>query len=198
MNNIPLFPLNTVLFPQGILQLRIFEPRYLDMVGEVVRTDAAFGICLITRGSEVGGAPAQCHDIGTLAHILDWGKSDNGLLSVTVRGGRRFRIKERRIRKNHLLEGDVELIDENEDEKVPVEYQLISDLLRQIGDRFKLAHLAEHEKYMDAGWVGCRLAEVLPFDLSDKQNLLEADDPVHRLQQIQQMLQLLSADQYKC
>ena len=197
MNSMPLFPLNSVLFPQGILQLRIFEPRYLDMVGEVVRTDAAFGICLITRGAEVG-EPAQCHDIGTLAHILDWGKSDNGLLSVTVRGGRRFRIKERRIRKNHLLEGDVELIDENEDEEVPVEYQLISDLLRQIGDRFRLPHLAEHEKYMDAGWVGCRLAEVLPFELSDKQNLLEADDPVRRLQQIQQMLQLLSADQYKC
>ena len=196
MHNIPLFPLNTVLFPQGVLQLRIFEPRYLDMVSEALRTSSPFGICLISQGSEAG-APAECHDIGTLARILDWGKSDNGLLMVTVQGERRFRILEKRTRKNLLLEGDVELIDDNDDEELPVEFQLISDLLRQIGDRCKLAHLAEHEKYLDAGWVGCRLAEVLPFDLKDKQNLLETDDPVQRLQQIQQMLTLLSADQYK-
>lgn len=196
MNTIPLFPLTTVLFPLGILQLRIFEPRYLDMVSEALRTSSPFGICLITQGGETG-VPAECHDIGTLARILDWGKSDNGLLNITVQGGRRFRILERRIRKNLLLEGDVELIDDHDDEELPVEYQLIADLLRQIGDRCKLPHLSEHEKYLDAGWVGCRLAEVLPFDLKDKQNLLETDDPVQRLQQIQQMLQLMSADQYK-
>ena len=196
MNSIPLFPLNTVLFPQGVLQLRIFEPRYLDLVRETLSASSSFGICLISQGSE-SGAPAVCHDIGTLARIRDWGKTDDGLLSVTVQGERRFRILERRIRKNLLLEGDVELIDENDDEELPVEYQLISDLLRQIGDRCKLPHLAEHEKYLDAGWVGCRLAEILPFELSDKQNLLETDDPVQRLQQIQQMLQLISAEQYK-
>jgi hypothetical protein len=197
MNTIPLFPLNTVLFPQGELQLRIFEPRYLDMVREALRNKTPFGICLISRGSEVG-TPAECHNIGTLARILDWGKSDNGLLSVTVKGESRFRIMERRILKNLLLEGDVELIDDIDDEELPVEYQLISDLLRRIGDRFKLSHLSEHEKYLDAGWVGCRLAEVLPFELNEKQNLLETDDPVQRLQRIQQMLHFLSADQHKC
>ena len=196
MHNIPLFPLNTVLFPQGVLQLRIFEPRYLDMITEVLRASSPFGICLIRQGSEAG-APAECHDIGTLARILDWGRSDNGLLMVTVQGERRFRIVARRTRKNLLLEGDLELIDDNDDEELPVEYQLISDLLRQIGDRCKLSHLTEHEKYLDAGWVGCRLAEVLPFDLKDKQNLLETDDPVQRLQRIQQMLTLMSADQSK-
>ena len=197
IKTIPLFPLNTVLFPQGVLQLRIFEPRYLDMVSEALTTSSPFGICLISQGSEVG-APAECHNIGTLARIQDWGKSDDGLLSVTVQGGRRFCILKRRIRKNLLLEGDVELIDDHDDEELPVEYQLISDLLRQIGDRFKLKHLSEQENYLDAGWVGCRLAEVLPFELNDKQNLLETDDPVQRLQQIQQMLQLLNAEQYKC
>ena len=197
MNTISLFPLKTVLFPQGILQLCIFEPRYLDMVSEAIRTDAGFGICLITAGNEVG-APAECHDIGTLAHIQDWGMSDQGLLRITVKGSNRFRILQKRIRNNLLLEGDVELIDENDDEELPVEYQLISDLLRRIGDRFKLSHLSEQDKYLDAGWVGCRLAEVLPFELNDKQNLLETDNPVERLQQIQRMLQLLSADQNQC
>ena len=194
---VPLFPLNTVLFPQGILQLRIFEPRYLDMVSESVTSGGPFGICLITQGSEVG-APAECHSIGTLAQIQDWDKSDDGMLNVTVQGSRRFNILERRVRKNLLLEGDVELIDDHDDEELPVEYQLISDLLRQIGDRFKLKHLSEEEKYLDAGWVACRLAEVLPFELNDKQDLLETDDPVLRLERIQQMLQLINADQYKC
>ena len=196
-NTIPLFPLKTVLFPQGLLQLRIFEPRYLDMVSEAITSGNPFGICLISHGNEVG-TPAECHDIGTLARIQDWGKSEDGLLSVTVEGESRFSIVERRIRKNLLLEGDVELIDDQDDEVLPVEYQVISDLLRQIGDRFKLKHLSEEEKYLDAGWVGCRLAEVLPFELNDKQNLLETDDPVLRLERIQQMLQLLNADQYKC
>lgn len=195
MITIPLFPLNTVLFPEGVLQLRIFEPRYLDMVTEVMRSDSPFGVCLISRGQEVG-EPAHCHDIGTLARIRDWDQSDSGLLRITVQGGNRFHIRARRVRPNQLLEGEVELLDENGDEELPVEYQLISDLLRQIGDRFKLPHLAAEEKYLDAGWVGCRLAEVLPLALPDKQQLLETDDPVQRLRQLQRMLQLLGADQY--
>lgn len=195
MNSIPLFPLNTVLFPEGQLPLRIFETRYLDLVSESLRTQSAFGICLISKGHEVG-VPAECHEIGTFAHIVDWGKGDDGLLGITVQGGKRFRILHTRIRKNRLMEGDVEIIDDNEDEELPVEYQLLSDLLRQIADKFKLAHLSEHAKYLDANWVGCRLAELLPFELDEKQMLLELDDPLQRLQQIQTMLHGFTVDQF--
>jgi Lon protease-like protein len=194
LNSIPLFPLNTVLFPEGKLPLRIFETRYLDLVSESLRTQSAFGICLITKGHEVG-APAKCHEIGTFAHIVDWEKGEDGLLGITVQGGQRFRILHTRIRKNRLMEGDVEIIDDNEDEELPVEYQLLSDLLRQIADKFKLAHLSEHAKYLDANWVGCRLAELLPFELDDKQLLLEIDDPLNRLEQIQSMLQAITPEQ---
>ena len=78
------------------------------------------------------GEPAECHTIGTFAHIIDWGQDEDGVLRITVKGGRRFQIIEKRLRPNGLLEGDVEVMDENEDEELPVEFHLLSDLLRQI------------------------------------------------------------------
>ena len=195
LNTVSLFPLNTVLFPEGLLPLRIFEARYLDMVSESLRSRSAFGICLISKGNEVG-TPAECHEVGTLAHIVDWEQGNDGLLSITVEGGKRFRVRDRRIRKNKLLEGDIELIDDNEDEELPVEFQLLSDLLRQMADKFKLPQLSGQEKYLDAHWVGCRLAELLSFPLIEKQKMLETDDPLERLQQIQSLLHTISVDQF--
>jgi Lon protease-like protein len=194
LKHIPLFPLNTVLFPEGILPLRIFESRYLDMVSECLRSDGCFGVCLITSGNEEG-TPAECHDIGTFAHIVDWDQGEDGILGVTAKGGKRFRVVEKRLRQNKLLEGDVEIIDENDDEELPVEFQLLSDLLRQIVEKFELTHLSGEEKYLDASWVSCRLAELLPLELEEKQDLLETDDPVQRLAQIQSLLQVLNPEQ---
>lgn len=195
LSTVPIFPLNTVLFPDGLLPLRIFEARYLDMVSESLRTRSAFGICLITKGNEAG-VPADFHAIGTLAHIIDWEQHEDGLLGITVRGGRRFKVINKRIRKNKLLEGNIELIDDYEDEELPVEYQLLADLLHQIADKFRLDYLSEQEKYLDANWVACRLAELLPLDMSDKQILLEKDDPIERLQRLQNLLQDVSIDQF--
>jgi Lon protease-like protein len=194
MNSVPLFPLNTVLFPEGLLPLRIFETRYLDMISESLRNQSAFGVCLIAKGSEVG-EPAECHEIGTFAHIIDWSKGSDGLLGITVQGGKRFRVLNTRVRKNNLMEGDVEIIDDNDKEELPVEYQVLSDLLRQIADKFRLVYLSDHTKYLDANWVGCRLAELLPFDLDEKQMLLELDDPVQRLERIQTMLHGFTVEQ---
>ena len=128
MLTIPLFPLNTVLFPEGILPLRIFEPRYLDMVSECLRTNSGFGVCLITEGTEAGGV-ADCHEIGTLACIIDWHKREDGLLGITAQGIERFRILKKHVRPNQLLEGNVEFIDEDDMEEIPVEYQLMLSLV---------------------------------------------------------------------
>jgi uncharacterized protein len=195
LENIPLFPLHAVLFPDGIMPLRIFEVRYLDMVSESLRTGSGFGISLIRKGSEVGG-PAACHDIGTLARIIDWQRGEDGVLEITVHGEGRFRILRTRLRKNRLLEGNIEFIDGDEDTELPVEYQLLSDLLRQIAEKFGLSYLSEQEKFMQAGWVGCRLAEILPVEMGDKQILLEMNDPMRRLEQIQSILQTISMDQF--
>jgi len=188
MLTIPLFPMNTVLFPGGTVPLKIFEARYLDMVSECLRTGQQFGVCLISSGKEVGGS-AECYKIGTLAKIVDWDRRDDGLLEIVVEGRQRFRLLEQRERANHLAEGDVQLIDDDDCEELPVQYQLLSDLLRQIAEKFELSYQADHEKFEDAVWVGYRLSEVLPLESEEKQALLEIDNPVNRLQQIQNAIE---------
>ena len=91
--NIPLFPLSTVLFPEGELKLRLFEPRYLDMVSECLRMDTGFGICLISAGKEAGQA-AEFFSLGTYARIIDFEQMSDGLLGINVRGERRFRVEQ--------------------------------------------------------------------------------------------------------
>jgi len=173
MITIPLFPLNTVLFPGGQLPLKIFEARYLDMISECLRTGQQFGVCLISSGKEVGGS-AECYEIGTLAKIIDWDKRDA----------------------NQLAEGDVQLIDDEDDcEELPVEYQLLSDLLRQIAEKFELSYQREHEKYDNAVWVGYRLSEVLPLESEERQELLEIDDVMNRLQHIQDAIEDVTAEE---
>ncbi len=195
MMTIPLFPLNTVLFPGGQLPLKIFEARYLDMISECLRSGQQFGVCLISSGNEVGGS-AECYEIGTLAKIIDWDKRDDGLLEIVVEGQQRFRLLEKRERPNQLAEGDVQLIDDEDDcEELPVEYQLLSDLLRQIAEKFELSYRKEHEKYENAVWVGYRLSEVLPLESEERQELLEIDDVMNRLQHIQDAIEDVTAEE---
>ncbi len=188
MLTIPLFPMNTVLFPGGMLPLKIFEARYLDMVSECLRSGQQFGVCLISSGKEVGGS-AKCYEIGTLAKIVDWDRRDDGLLEIVVEGRQRFRLLEQRERANHLAEGDVQLIDDDDCEELPVQYQLLSDLLRQIAEKFELSYQLDHEKFEDAVWVGYRLSEVLPLESEERQALLEINNPVNRLQHIQDAIE---------
>lgn len=194
MMTIPLFPLNTVLFPGGILPLKIFEARYLDLVSECLRLDKEFGICLISSGDEVAGS-AKCYDIGTMARITDWNKRDDGLLEIVVEGGQRFRLLNKRERDNHLAEGDVQLIDDDDSEELPVQFQLLSDLLRQIAQKFELSYQAEHTLYENATWVGYRLSEILPLDSKERQALLEIDDVMNRLQHIQDAIEDVTAEE---
>ena len=85
MQNIPLFPLHTVLYPDGQLPLRIFEPRYVDMISECLKTNTGFGVCLIKQGAETGPA-ATCFNIGTYAEVVDFSRQTNGLLTITIQG----------------------------------------------------------------------------------------------------------------
>ena len=96
---LPLFPLNSVLFPGGELTLRIFETRYLDLIAECGHTGHGFGICLILEGEEVG-APAVPVDVGCEARISDFATASDGLLVVAVQGGRRFRVERSHVRDN--------------------------------------------------------------------------------------------------
>lgn len=180
MATLPLFPLSTVLYPDGRLALRIFEPRYLDMVSRCLREDGTFGICLIETGGEVG-EPAQPHVIGTESRIIDWDRNDDGLLGLTVRGERRFRIASTRVQPDKLLVGEIDWLDD-EPVALPGEYLSMAELLRQLLQQFDPDQAAAGERFSEAGWVGYRLAEHLPLTMAQRQQLLEHADPVGRLQ----------------
>lgn len=183
---LPLFPLKTVLFPGGVLPLRVFEPRYMDMVTRCMREGTPFGVCLIAAGDEVGEA-AVPHPVGTEAHIEQWDMEQAGLLTLLTRGGRRFRIVDHEVERDGLLVGEVRWLDEPAPQPMPNAQldllPLLQTIVAELGDRLPPPH-----RFDDAGWVGARYAELLPVPLEAKQRLLELDDVVSRLEILQQFL----------
>ena len=184
---IPLFPLNTVLFPGGLQPLKIFEQRYLDMAAACMKDNSPFGICLIDKGGEVGRA-AVPHGVGTLASISNWEMEQLGILMITAQGGRRFRIIETQIGDGHLLEGTVELLAEASPTPLPPERERLLPLLQRIVGDLGPERIAEPHRYDDAEWVGYRITEVLPIQNLAKQKLLELDDPLARLEILEKYL----------
>lgn len=179
--DIPLFPLGSVLFPGGILSLKVFEQRYLDMAAECLRRKTPFGVCLIASGKEVG-EPATPHAVGTLAHILDADMAQLGILVVKVQGGRRFRIVQHAAQPDGLLRATVELVDESGGREIPPTLTGLLPLLKTIVSDVGPDRMPEPHAFDDAAWVGYRLAEILPVQSLAKQRLLELDDPVSRLE----------------
>jgi Lon protease-like protein len=184
---IPVFPLHSVLFPGGPLVLRIFEPRYLDMISRCLKEESGFGICLIREGSEVGEA-AAVYPVGTLGQITYWHKRPDGLLGVTVRGEQRFHIVEQHVESNQLLVAEVELLPIDPPHTVPDEYQGLVVTLKRIIDELEHPYINLPKQYDDAGWVSARLVELLPLEYSHKQRLLQEDDPLRRLEVLLQMM----------
>ena len=183
--SLPLFPLGTVLFPGGLLDLRVFEPRYLDMVRDCGRGDHGFGVCLILQGEEVG-APATPAAVGCEARIEDFSSSADGLLQLAVRGGRRFHVERSRVRDNGLVVGEVEWLPMHPPQPLRPEHALLALLLRRMVDRAGPANrlAATEADFNDADWVGWRLAEWLPLDGDERQQLLQDDDAWSRLQRL--------------
>lgn len=184
---LPLFPLQTVLFPGGPLVLRLFEPRYLDMVAQCLREDSGFGVCRIVDGREAG-QPATPEAVGTLARIVDWEKRSDGLLGITVRGERRFRIVHRQVERSGLQRAEVEWLPQTPARPVPDNHAPLAALLERILQQVRGPWAELPRELGDAQWVGCRLAELLPIPPEDRQQLLELDDPVERLAVLHQAL----------
>lgn len=179
--DIPLFPLNTVLFPGGHLGLKIFEQRYLDMAAVCLREHTPFGVCLIAEGSEVG-APAVPHAVGTLATIASADMPQLGILLVSLRGGAKYRIRERRVEADGLQRASVDVLPEAAAQGVPDNRSGLVTLLRSVAADAGPERMPPPYAYEDAGWVGHRLAEVMPVQPLAKQKLLELEDPLQRLE----------------
>lgn len=187
MSSIPLFPLHTVLYPHGRLPLRIFEPRYLDMVSDCMKADSGFGVCLIKQGTETGPA-ATCFDTGTYAEIIDFSRQPDGLLTITLQGKRRFRVLQTAVRSNNLLTGEIDWMSPDEAEAGPAEYPLLKELYLHIVENYETFYADEDHGALSPALLSYRLAEFLPFDNGIKQEILETDSVQDRLELVKSNL----------
>jgi len=184
LTELPLFPLSSVLFPGGTLGLRIFEPRYLDLVKRCGRSGEGFGICLVLEGREAG-MPAVPAALGTEAAIVDFAMTDDGLLGLTVQGRRRFHVERTRVKADGLILADVRWLDDPPAQPLRPEHALLSTLLARIMDRAGIEHEGVGKGPLaEADNVGWRLAEWLPLSAAERQWLLQVDCPHERLQQL--------------
>ena len=190
MTRLPLFPLHAVLFPGGLLPLKVFEPRYLELVAHCLREDSGFGVCLIRAGREVNDAPLV-EGLGTLVHIDDWAQRPDGLLGITVRGDRRIRIHRTEQDRSGLLVGEVEILPREVPQALPPSCLDLAELLERLVGELgpPLDRLAIH--YSLANDVANRLIELLPLPLEEKQALLAEDDAGRRLERLRQGMRAL-------
>jgi hypothetical protein len=176
-----LFPLKAVLFPGGPLALRIFEPRYLDMIARSLRANNRFGVVAIRIGSEVG--VAETFDVGTTAEIVDWHQESGGVLGIRAVGRESFRVEQTTRQSDGLYVGRVTLLEELPSVPLPAARASLATLLRSLLAQSP-GYADAPTPYDDATWVGTRLAELLPLVLPLKQSLLETRDPLARLDRI--------------
>ena len=179
VRELPLFPLNTVLFPGGPLPLRIFEPRYLDMVSRCMREQSGFAVVLLGEGEEVSSATSFAAT-GTEARIVDFDRLEGGLLGISCLGRERVRVVEAWREADGLNRGRVLDIAADPVVPVPIDLDWLKDVVARVlpeaGEAYR--HV---EKRDDAAWIANRLAELLPLSLADRQGLLELADPLERL-----------------
>lgn len=195
---IALFPLNTVLFPEGVLPLRVFETRYIDMVRACMKANTPFGVVAIQSGAEIGEV-ATPYPVGTIAHITEWDMPELGVLLIETRGGERFRIEETRLLPSQRLEARVTFIPPEPIVEGGVTLQVCAEVLnvviRDIERRAKkdqepqfIAPFSEPYELHNPAWVANRWCEILPIPLAEKQRLLEMQDVALRLQTIEEFL----------
>lgn len=206
MDALPLFPLNTVLFPDGSLSLQIFEVRYLDMIGKCHKNGTPFGVVSLVKGREVRSldntqptgdafAQEQFADVGTLARIVEFAAPQAGLMVVRCVGGERFRIQNRSQLKHGLWVADVQTLEPDAVVTIPTDLQPISHALARLLDnqrsgeaRFEPLPIEQPYRFEDCAWVANRWCDLLALPAHIKQNLLQLDNPLLRLELVGDIL----------
>ena len=206
--SLPLFPLGTVLYPGGLLNLRIFEVRYLDMIGKCHKTGAPFGVVALTEGSEVrkpetktpaggGFANEDFNTVGTLATITEFSVPQPGLMVIRCEGTQRFEISKREKLKHGLWIADVTYLAGDQSVQIPEDLQgtanALGKLIKTLQERDDVSAeqmpLLAPYRLDDCGWVANRWCELLPMPPELKQRLMELDNPLLRLELISDILE---------
>ena len=194
---IPLFPLGTVLFPDGVIALKIFEARYLDMIKRCLREKTEFGVVSIIKNSDASEEDASLSfsKIGTLAQIEDFDPIQPALYMTKSFGTQRFKLISSKQETSGLWIGEVELLENDPLIPVPQEHQKVAELLDEIisliqsEDLLGDAPFKKPFKVDDCGWVSNRLAELLPLSLAQKNHLLAQTNPRIRLDLITEIIE---------
>lgn len=198
---LPLFPLNTVLFPDGILPLKVFETRYIDMIKNCMKTETPFGVVLIKSGQEVGSTAVPV-DVGCIANITQWDMPTLGLLMLRTQGGDRFRIVETRTLPDHRVEARVDMIASDDiagisdihvscAKALKIVIDDISEKLRQDSPETQAfdSPFSNPVKLDSASWVANRWCEILPIPMKARQKLMELEDAQSRLAVVHKYLE---------
>lgn len=190
----PLFPLNTVLFPGCILDLQIFEARYLDMVSACMRRGEGFGVVALLEGREAGEAARRFSTLGCEALIRDFQQRPNGLLGIRVEGGRRLRVGEVSVQADQLTLAEVSWLDEAEDAPLLAEHADLAALLSALAEHPLVAGLSMGGVVAGQQALANQLAYLLPFAIEQKLQLLQLDAPLQRLELIQHLLDRMQGE----
>lgn len=211
--SLPLFPLNTVLFPGGVLPLRIFEVRYLDLITRCQREGAPFGVVCLTQGSEVRqlrrqaeSAQAMSDDfeqqafasVGTMAHIMEVESPQPGLMMIRCTGGRRFRLTRREQLKHGLWVGDAQWLPDDLPVPVPPDLEHVKLALERLVQNMQATMsqmdalpLQPPYRWDDCGWLANRWCEILPVSPQLKQQFMQLESPLVRLELVADLLERL-------
>jgi Lon protease-like protein len=208
LSSLPLFPLGAVLYPGGVLPLRIFEVRYLDMIGRCHKAGAPFGVVSLTEGSEVrrpadagtptgdGFANEAFSTVGTLATITEFSIPQPGLMVIRCTGAQRFEISRREKLKHGLWIADVSRLEDDQPVAIPPDLQGTADALGKLIKSLQMRDVAQTQMPLlapyrldDCSWVSNRWCELLPIPLELKQRLMELDNPLMRLELVSDILE---------
>lgn len=185
---LPLFPLGSVLFPGGRMALRVFEPRYVDLVRDSLKQNAPFGIVRIREGREVvqpGAEPMpRLAQIGTFARIVDWDATANGMLGIIVAGEAKFRLLSTEQRPNYLIVAEVEPLPDEAPLPLPERAGELLPLVQQLLEHPAVARLQMQPQMGDGGLLANQLAQLLPIPEAEKFALLAETDPLQRLDRL--------------
>ena len=192
---LPLFPLQTVLFPDGLLELKIFETRYLDLMSRCMREQAPFGVVALRSGGEArvaGGAPVSLFDVGTLAVLIEVDSPEANILLIRCRGTQRFALGATRQEADGLWLGDASPIG---DDPVVAPSAAHANVVKSLVDAVATLSAQGAEPFLqphrfdDAGWVANRWCEILPLPLDAKHRLLSLD-PLSRLDIVDSLMRV--------
>ena len=192
IHELPLFPLGTVLFPGGVLPLRIFEPRYLDMIANCMRDSLPFGVVLLRRGgevmSDVRGSEVEFHDVGTEARVFDFSQTEKGILAVVASGERRFVVDRVESASDGLMIGHVSLLVDECDSEITEEDRELLKVLTELMKHPLVQELKLDVDLTKAQSVSYRLSDLLPVAPEEKQKLLEIDSAEERLSRLRKII----------